>query len=239
MTDVPVVRRSLVVFGCGPKESGKSTFLYRHFTSKQPRVLTIDVAGEAADFNASVIQSYGYADTMRALRYAATGGRRWHVAAILEPDDVPAVIEVLAPRVRPDRPGFARAVGGLAVECGEIQYLLPNRGTPRPWKNAVALSRHYLLTLLTASQRPALCDRIITSQANVLFSMRHNEPDDIAYLAAYAPAFREIIPNLAQHHVAYLDRTSMQMFVADERGRVTRRLDGRTGAEIAAGSSLT
>lgn len=233
MTAPPAVRRSLVAFGCGPKSSGKTTFLYRHFTRHQPRVLTIDVAGEAVDMNADAIVAAGYADTVRALRFAATKGRRWHVAAVLDREDIARVGELLAPKIRPDKIGFARAIGGLAVECGETQYILPARGASEHWRNAVALSRHYLLSLLTASQRPSLCDRILTSQADVIFSLRHNEPADIDYLASYAPAFRAVIPALAPYHVAYLDRVSMTLFVADERGRVTRRLDGRTGDTIA------
>src|SRR5882762_5693576 len=73
-------RRSVRVFVSGPPESGKSQFLAQEFTSRTPRVISIDITGETAERNPDALRTYGLEDLRRTLTECSRW-RRWHVAA--------------------------------------------------------------------------------------------------------------------------------------------------------------
>lgn len=225
-------RRSLRVFVSGPPESGKSQFLAHEFTSKTPRVISIDVTGETAERNSDAIRTYGLEDLRSTLKRCA-GFRRWHVAAQLEEDELGATFAMLAPAPRSDDDvSFSRAVGGVAIECGEASFLAPNGRLAPEVKDAFNRGRHHLLSLYMATQRPSDVSRVVTASSPIKVAFGHREDRDLEFWRKEISApIAQIIAELPQYHSIYYVQAESRVYVRDGSYRVRRILDAR-GAEV-------
>lgn len=175
--------RNVVVSAFGMRGSGKSHLLgelARHF----PRRLVLDFLGEHEGRIPGARYAWNLGETVDALRAAHRSGTRWTVVSGMDEKDVPALAAALTPSGRLSRAGFSRAVGGMVLECGEIDLIAPNNsGIAQEVKSWWKRGRHHWLSLLTATQRAAETHRIITAMSDAIVSFRQHEPRDIAYLA--------------------------------------------------------
>jgi hypothetical protein len=172
-----------------------------------PRRLILDFVGEYIGAVKGATETYTLLETVDALRKARRRGPTWTVTACLDPDDVPELLTALAPVGVASDYGFSRAVGGLVIECGEVDLIAPNQGTISPEVRTVfQRGRHHSISILVATQRPASVNRIVTSQADVICAFRQHEPRDADYLGevmrAEAPDIVRTLPQF--HYLRYL-----------------------------------
>jgi hypothetical protein len=225
-------RRSLRVFVSGPPESGKSQLLAAEFTSKTPRVISIDITGETAERNPDALRTYGLEDLRQTLKECSRW-RRWHVAAQLEEHELGACFAMLAPAPKSDDAiSFCRAVGGVAIECGEAAFLAPNGRLANEVKAAFNTGRHHLLSLYMATQRPANVDRVVTASSPIKVAFGHREDRDLEFWRKeISAAIADVIAELPPYHSIYYVQAENRVYVRDGSYRVRRILDAR-GNEI-------
>lgn len=53
------------------------------------------------------------------------------------------------------------------------------------FQNTISRGRHYNINLIGLSQRPYNINRLLTSQAKIIYTFNHSEPRDILYLKNY------------------------------------------------------
>lgn len=214
---------NFIAFACGMRRSGKSHLLGK-LAESFPRRLVFDFIGEHAGRINGAREAFTLGDAVSALRAARSNGNRWTVLCVLDPKDIPELLSVIAPIGRNTERGFSRAVGGLVIECGEIDVIAPNNGQIAPEvRNVFQRGRHHSLSALVAVQRPASVNRIVTSQADVLCAFRQHEPRDADYLgeimSARAP---EIVRNLQpRNYLRYLVNFG-SLETINENGQVIR-----------------
>lgn len=227
---------NLIVTGYGPKGSGKSKLLSDLWVRPAPRVLTLDQTGEASrTYPDATVSTRGLKDTLDALRVCARLGT-WHVLAALNDKDVAPLFDRLVPEFGADRPSLADALGGLAVECGEVDMIAPNAGCPPEVLSAWRRGRHVGLSLLCATQRPASCARDVSAQADVLFSFQTSETRDVRFIAdMLSPEVGEIVRRLPRYHFVLYPRREQRVYVCDELRNVYRVLS-LDGADVGASS---
>jgi len=225
---------ALRVFASGPSGSGKSRALHALWTSRTPRVISLDLTGEVQDRNPSAIRTYGLEQLRRELIRVAHQRRSWHIAAFLEDAELPRFFAMLAPPIRSDdATSYTRLVGGVALECGEASWLAPNAGIKPEIRAAITRGRHYGISLYMAAQRPAHVDRCVTSEAHALLAFRHWEKRDLAFWADHiSSGVADVIAELPLYHCVYFLPSSGKVQVLDADYRVYRILDPR-GRETA------
>lgn len=229
-----VDRRNVVVTGAGRKGAGKTTLLWHRFACAFPRKITLDVSAEARELDPDVIEVVGPAELRRALRWVTQrGARAWHIGLTLEQSDQREVFALLAPRLAPGQVSVTRALGGVALVCGEIDDVAPNAGADPDVKAAWKRGRHHALSLLTATQRPAEMARVVSSQADVLFAIGcMDEPSEYGFWRrTISPAIADRIAALREHEAVIYHRDRRTVEHIDGAGKVLHRLD-------AAGRSL-
>ena len=116
------------------------------------------------------------------MRRASTSSR-WTVVSSLYEDDVPELLSAIIPSGGASALGFSRAVGGMLVECGEVDLIAPNNGSiAREVRDMFQRGRHHSLSVLCATQRPRDTHRVVTSQSDMIAAFRQHEPRDAEYL---------------------------------------------------------
>ena len=222
---------SFVAFATGKKRSGKSHLLARYATRFKRRVL-VDPVAEFFGVYAGAYECMKYGEVLDALEDAATVDR-WNIVACISPDDTVKLCGVLAPLNNP-RGGYARAVGGLLLECGEVDTIAPNNAGIAPEvRNLFQRGRHFRVSVVCATQRPRDVHRVVTSQADVIACFRQHEPRDVDYLAQItSDALAKRIASLEPfHHVQYLPSFGTAALV-DPQGREVVKLDPYTGDTV-------
>lgn len=221
-------RRSTRVFVSGPPGAGKSEFLASEFTSKTPRVISIDITGETAERNPDALRTYGLEDLRSTLRECSKW-RKWHVAAQLDEKELAPCFVMLAPPPKSDEDvSFCRAVGGVAIECGEGAFLAPNGRTAPEVRAAINTSRHHLLSFYIATQRPPNVDRAVTASSTIKVAFGHREDRDLEFWRKeISAAIAEVISELPQYHSIYYVQAENRVYVRDGSYRVRRILDAR------------
>jgi hypothetical protein len=223
-------RRNSIVFVSGIKGSGKSELLADLFMPVHPRLISIDITGETIERNPEAVAAYGLDELLKALD-VATQWPRWHIAAFLRRDEIPALFAILAPRIESaDTLSFSRELGGVAIECGEVYHIMPNQGAAQEVEDALCIARHHQLSWLMATQRPASCSRLLSSQADYLIAFMQTEPIDIAWWSkAISKAAGEQIAQLDVHEFVFFRRGDTVFYVCDAKRRVraTFRLNGQ------------
>jgi hypothetical protein len=214
-------RCNSVAFVAGMRKSGKSQLLADLFVPAHQRIISIDVTGETVERNPDAIAAYGMGQLVEVLHVAADWPR-WHVAAILPRAEIPELCKLLAPRVESeDTLSFSRELGGIAIECGEAYHVLPNQGTAVEVEDALCISRHHRLSWLLATQRPASCSRLLSSQADYLVAFMQSEPLDIAWWSkAVSKAAGVQIQQLELHEFVFYRRGDPTFYVCDAARRV-------------------
>lgn len=220
-------RRNAIVTVYGPKGSGKSRFL-SDLVARVPRVLTLDITGEAREVYPSALGPFfGLRDTLAALHRAAHFPG-WHVIAALDDAEVPALFARLVPRYDGRTRPLAAALGGIAVECGEVDMIAPSGRTPPEVLSAWRRGRHAGLSLFTATQRPAAAARDVSAQADVIASFQVSEPRDVAFIAdMMGSAAAEAVQTLPPYHAAVYTRRLAAVALLDENRRAYRWLSLR------------
>jgi hypothetical protein len=222
-------RRNTIVFAAGMKGSGKSQLLADLFVPLHARLISIDITGETIERNPDAVPAYGLDELIKALDVAAAWPR-WHIVAFLRREEIPALFALLAPRVESeDTLSFSRELGGVAIECGEAYHIMPNQGAAREVEDALCIARHHRLSWLLATQRPASCSRLVSSQADYLIAFMQTEPIDVAWWGkAISKAASEQIAQLDVHEFVFYRRGDRVFYVCDaaRRPRSVIRLNG-------------
>jgi hypothetical protein len=113
----------------------------------------------------------------------------------------------------------------MAIECAEIDILAPVSGGPQSAAvtDAIARGRHVQLSFLLATQRPHQCQRIISAQADAIYSFRMHEPRDLKFLKDSAtPEYAAIVRQLGAYEVAKYDAATGATVVINRHGKVKR-----------------
>ncbi len=224
------MKRNIVVFVCGRRASGKSVLLARYGV-QFPRRLLHDPVGEFAGTIPGAYECYTLAEAREALADAAAVSR-WTLVACLDEADMAEVAGLLAPLGRPDR-GYARAVGGVCVESGEIDLLAPpHAGIDRRIRNLLQRGRHHGVSLLLGTQRPRDVHRVVTSQADAIALFRQHEPRDLEYVASsLSSALVDVVRELPRYHYVLYVPLAGTAHVVDATGRTVRAMNAYTGEE--------
>lgn len=177
-----------VVTVVGRTGSGKTRLIARSLGPRHSRRITLDSMGECEVLYPDAFRAFGLPAVYDAMNAWAEGNvTTWHVVAILSEEEVGLLMAKLAPQYDGKTESLAKAFGGVCVECFEVDLYLPVSGAggvvTKAFQNSVARGRHVGLSLLFATQRPAQCHRILTSQSQHVVSFAMHEPGDLRWLS--------------------------------------------------------
>ena len=181
----PAPREITVVVG--KSGSGKTRLIARQLGPVHPRRITFDATGETRELYPGAVHVFGVREASAVLAsWLSRRVRRWHLCVGGSPDDAARIVSALCPVYDGRRYALAAAFGGLAVECFELDAFAPNSFAPggagAAWRTAFLRGRHVGLSLLVATQYPALVDRAATSQAGRVVTFALHEPRQLDYM---------------------------------------------------------
>lgn len=204
----PILQRvNYVEFCCGRKGEGKSFLLARR-AAKFPRRIVLDFADEFGGVYPGAIECLTYAQCLDALETLAPSSR-WIIVASLSVDDVAKLCALLSPEGRP-RAGVAAALGGVLVECGEVERIAPNGPAFKPAiAELIHRGRHSRVSMVWGTRRPRDVNRLVTSQADVITAFRQQEPRDVEYLTSVIGPSAATLAHLNKYeHLQYVTSDS-------------------------------
>lgn len=194
--------RGYAVTASGPTDCGKSRLLWRRYVARFPRKLTLDVVPETHKLDAGATCTFGFTETVTALHDLAAR-KSWHVIAGLTANEIERLFWILAPanNVR-GAVSYARAVGGLAVFCGELRHFAARPLTmDSPVRDAYQRGRHHWLSVFGATQHISDCDPCVRMQAkHLVFFQQHDRLGLQAIRNASSDAIAERVRELELHH---------------------------------------
>ncbi len=209
MSDVALAdRRNAIVVVTGRKGSGKSTLLARHVAPQFPRVVMVDWTGEGRELYPDAREAYGLRGVLDAMQGFHEGDvPEWRITAILDPSQVADLCNLLVPRYDGKTVPLSAAVGGVAIECHEMQLITPVSGAGRTAEivDVMARSRHARLSWLCAARRPAELSKFLTSQSDAFYAFRTHEPRDVKWLSDVSSDFAATVRELPEYHSAHYD----------------------------------
>lgn len=214
-----------ILFVSGPTDSGKSRHMWERYTSLAPRILTIEVVEETVALengSREVFEVFGYDDTRDALALAAER-ERWHVVASLDREEIERLFYLLAPPRRAKTTiGYAKAVGGMVLACGELAHVAPlGLGKNSIVKDAYLRHRHHWLSIHGAAQHPADCDPCTRMYANRCVFLRTQDKLGLnAVEGATSKEVASIVAELPEFHSATCIKREGKVYVMDERYRL-------------------
>lgn len=178
-----------VVTVVGRTGSGKTRLIAKSLGPRHARRITLDSMGECETLYPDAFRAFGADAVYAALNtWAQENVNTWHLVAVLSEEEVGQLMSKLAPQYDGKTESLSKALGGVCVESFEIDLYLPVSGAggqvTRAFQNAIARGRHVGLSLLCATQRPAQCHRILTSQSQHVVSFAMHEPGDLRWLAS-------------------------------------------------------
>lgn len=178
-----------VVTVVGRTGSGKTRLIARSLGPRHSRRITLDSMGECEALYPNAHRAFGLDAVYEAMNaWAQENVTVWHLVAVLDETEVGLLMARLAPQYDGKTESLSKALGGVCVESFEIDLYLPVSGAggqvTRAFQNAIARGRHVGLSLLCATQRPAQCHRILTSQSQHVISFAMHEPGDLRWLAS-------------------------------------------------------
>lgn len=223
-------RVSFAAFACGKRASGKS-FLIARYARAFPRRILYDPNGEYLGVYPGAAECGTLGQTLDALE-RLIDSQRWIVVSCMDPDDVPALCKALAPAGVLNG-GYSRAVGGVMLECGEVDTIAPNNAGIAPEvRNIFQRGRHYRVSVVTATQRPRDVHRVVTSQTDVLAVFRQHEERDLDYVSRNVSAgVVDIVKRLPQYaHLCYMPQSG-NCAVIDKNGKTIQRVNLFDGSE--------
>jgi len=199
----------------GMKRSGKS-FALDGMARGFPRRIVADFIGEYHGKIDGAAYVHTIAEAVDALQDARKKGmQKWTVVCVMQPEEVLQLLGVLAPIGKRPETSYSYAVGGVVLQCGEIQFIAPNVGMSAAMANIIAMGRHYRVSVLGAARRPREVNRNLTSQADALLAFRQHEPRDADYLG---DVMRSDVPQYLRqlqqfHHLRFLPNFGTLDFV--------------------------
>lgn len=240
-------RRNVIVVVVGRKDSGKTTLIRELYVPEHPRVITIDQTGEGLKHYPKAIRAVGLSAVLRTISdlHRASSGRAWHVVAVLDQPEFVKLVGRLAPPERNEQPSLSAALGGVCLDCSEIQVYVPLHGMTPEVQNAIAVARHHRLSWLAATQQPQNCAVLLRSQADELVAFGIHEPRALQWLQATGGiAFARIVHKLPKHWYAVYTTQTGNIVVYDQERRARQELtitsdDLAEGAAKANGGQLT
>lgn len=232
-----------VVTVVGRTGSGKTRLIAKALGPRHARRITLDSMGECEDLYPDAHRVFTLEEAYNAMNaWAQQGVTTWHLVAALDESSVGLLMAKLAPQYDGKTESLSSALGGVCVECFEIDLYLPVSGAggqvTRAFQHAVARGRHVGLSLLCATQRPAQCHRILTSQSQYVVSFSMHEPGDIRWLQSVGGVkfariahhglkrYHSVWYSALSHSVTVRDpnykevRTESNLFPDDNAGRV-------------------
>lgn len=179
--------RHEIILSVGRTGSGKTRILSRVYGPRHKKRITIDAVGEGAKLYPNAVEGFGIADCLRLIAaWAEDDVEEWHLIAVLSPEETAELMRALVPVYAPGIVSLAADLGGVCVECFEIDAYLPvsgaNAGIVTAWTTAFARGRHAGCSILAATQRPHQCARIVSSQASRIIAFATHEPRDLKFL---------------------------------------------------------
>lgn len=160
--------RNTITTIVGRKGCGKST-LVRELIAGERRLVIFDTLGEYGERDQVTIAS-GFAEGMAALQ-AAGRSDQFRISLRLEEDrHAHAAARVLWE--------FRRVL--IVVEEASA-YLRPSH-LPAPFKKLVRMGRHRGISQIYVAQRPAMLNRDVTSQSDVIVTFQQHGSRDLEYL---------------------------------------------------------
>jgi hypothetical protein len=217
--------RGSILFVSGPTDSGKSQHMWDRYTCYAPRILTVEVVEETAareDGTREIFRVYGYEDTRDALR-AAAEINRWHVIASLDREEIDRLFYLLCPPlVSATTMGYAKAVGGMVLGCGELAHVAPiGLGKNSIIKTAYLQHRHHWLTIHGAAQHPADCDPCTRMYAKRIVALLTQDKLGLGAIEnATSKYVAELVAHLPEFHSATCVKKEGRVYLADEKYRV-------------------
>lgn len=218
--EVPSTR----VFAAGATGSGKTHFLRTQVIPGTPRAVFVDFVGEwerrRRELRGRVVVATSLGDAARALRDVARV-REWSLIVQCDPAEFPALARLLVPAKFTDHePVYARAVGGLALVCDELDLLAPHNAPPEVlglWRRG----RHAGLSIYAATQTPASVHPIVRGMSRYLVLCQMHEPNAVRYFAATVPPdVLARLTTLPPHEVLLFDAHTRRTLHLDSRARV-------------------
>lgn len=225
--------RGATVFVCGPPASGKSALLWHQYAKRAPRLITVEVVDETRKLDPDARVAYGFDATAGELAECAEL-TRWHLVAFLDRDEISQLFRVLAPLPRSASVvSFARAVGGVAVQCGELAHMAGGTlGKNSPVKDAYLRYRHHWLSIFGGTQHAPDCDPCTRMSAERCVFLRTSDDLGLQAVArASSAALAERVRDLPPYHSLTAIKSLGRAYVADARYKVYEVLDYR-GASL-------
>lgn len=229
-----------VVLAVGPSAMGKTRAMEDLFLSHQPRRLSVDFQDEMQSFNSRCVRVFSLSELRDALRKAASFDR-WHIALVIDPETSADVFPQLArllhpPRTAESRPSYGEAVGGVALDCTEADYFVPNGRAAPEVRSLFQRGRHSWLQLYMTTQSPALIDPRARDASDVFLAFRSQEDTVWRFWQRVTSApVADCITELPVYWCAYVHKATQTVYVLDARRRVVRVLDYQ-GASLPARS---
>jgi hypothetical protein len=215
----------------GPTGSGKTALLAKRLGPRHRRRITFDTVGECEDLYPLAHRAFGLERVYSALeRWADAGLEDWHLVAILTREEIGELVWKLNPVYDGTTRGLAQMWGGVCLESFEVDVLMPvnddGSSTRAAMFNAFARGRHSGLSLLCATQRPAQCGRMVTSQSQYIITFNMSEPGDLKWLErAGGRAFADAARRLGKYESAWLESATRRVYMHDASYRITRTID--------------
>lgn len=215
----------------GATGSGKTRLLAKCLGPRHRRRITFDTVGECEELYPLAHRAFGLTRVYSALeRWADAGLEDWHLIAILTHEEIGELVWKLNPVYDGTTRGLAEMWGGVCIETFEVDVLMPVTENGSPTRaamlNAFARGRHSGLSMLCATQRPAQCGRIVTSQSQYIITFGMSEPGDVRWLQnAGGRELAEVAQRLGRFESAWFEKDTRRIYVHDPDYRITRTLD--------------
>jgi len=176
-----------IVTVVGRTGSGKTQLIAQHIGPRHARRITLDMVGECAALYPHAHKADSLAKVLRLMRaFHEHSVSRWHIVAALDVKEIGKLVRILAPTGSGAKHSLAAAWGGIALEIFELDLVAPvdrsEAATREAIRTAYARGRHFGLSILAATQRPHMIDRIATAQSTYVVTFQMHEPNDLAWL---------------------------------------------------------
>jgi hypothetical protein len=207
------------MFACGRKRSGKD-HLISMIGRRFPRRIVLDTMAQHDDIPAAE-RTWTLGETMDAIRRASRRSR-WTVVAALGAQDTITLINCIAPPNRNPKDSFTYRVGGVTLECGEVDQIAPpHMGIDAGVAGIISKGRHYRVSSLFGARRPSETNRLLTSQCDMLAAFAQHEPKDVDWLSDTAtPEIKRYLGALrAKYEYVRLLTDGMKLAVVGANGR--------------------
>lgn len=201
-----------IVTVVGRTGSGKTQLIADFVGARHPRRITVDLLGECVKLYPDAINAKSLAQIIRVMqRLHEANVTEWHIVASVDVPEVGQLIKLLAPTGTTSDYSLSAVWGGIALEIFELDLVAPvdrsEVSTREAVKTAFARGRHFGLSLLCATQRPHMIDRIATAQSSYVVTFQMHEPADLQWLERVGgKRFAELArTGLAQYESAWYD----------------------------------